>query len=103
VRLTVTNKLGSSSVVKTVQAKVPPPVADFTFSVSGRTVAFTDNSGNRGGTPANWAWSFGDSGTSTQQNPTHTYGGTGTASFSVTLTVTNASGTDTVTKQVTVN
>jgi len=103
VRLTVTNKLGSSSVVKTVQAKVPPPVADFTFSVSGHTVNFTDTSGFRGGTPASWAWDFGDSGTSTQQNPTHTYGGSGTMSFVVKLTVTNASGTDTVTKQVTVN
>jgi PKD repeat protein len=102
VRLTVKNKLGSSSIVKTVQAKVPPPVADFTFSTSGRTVSFTDNSANRGGPPASWLWDFGDSGASNQPNPTHTYAGSGPTSFSVKLTVTNASGTDSVTKVVTV-
>ena len=33
-------------------------------------VAFTDSSTNL---PTSWAWSFGDNGTSTQQNPTHNY------------------------------
>lgn len=37
-----------------------------------------------------YSWSFGDGGTSTQQNPTHTYANSGT--YTVTFTVTNAAG-----------
>jgi gliding motility-associated-like protein len=44
-----------------------------------------------------YAWNFGDSTFSTEQNPVHTYSGTG--KFSVQLIVTNAGGcTDTITK-----
>lgn len=45
-----------------------------------------------------WFWSFGDSGTSTQQNPTHTYLTEG--KFTVSLTVTTSGGqSDTETKE----
>lgn len=37
-----------------------------------------------------WAWTFGDGGTSSLQNPTHTYAATG--SYPVTLTITTANG-----------
>lgn len=48
------------------------------------TVAFTGNDPN--GT--SWSWSFGDTGTSTSQNPSHTYSSNGT--YQVILTSTNS-------------
>ena len=56
------------------------------------TVTFTDAST---GTPASWAWDFGDGGTSTLQNPIHTFN---PGTWTVSLTVTNAVGTDIETK-----
>lgn len=58
------------------------------------TVSFSDQS--RGG-PVNWSWSFGDGGTSTEQNPVHTY--TRTGSFSVVLTAVNGSYSNTTTQE----
>ena len=52
------------------------------------------------GPPTEWAWTFGDGATSTEENPTHTFAGDG--AFDVGLAVTNSAGTDTVTKTVTV-
>ncbi len=57
------------------------------------TVSFTDQSTN---SPTSWAWNFGDSGTSTAQNPSHTYTTAGT--YTVTLTATNSGGSDPETK-----
>ena len=57
------------------------------------TVQFIDSSLN---SPTSWTWLFGDSGTSTSQNPTHTYATAG--SYTVTLIATNAAGSDTLTK-----
>jgi len=54
---------------------------------AGQLITFTDLSLY---TPTAWAWSFGDGGTSTLQNPTHTYTALGT--FVVTLTVTYCGG-----------
>jgi PKD repeat protein len=72
------------------------PVAAFSGSpLSGEgplTVTFTDASS---GTPATWAWDFGDGGTSALQNPTHTFN---PGTWTVALTVTNAVGTNTLTK-----
>lgn len=72
----------------------PPPVSTLgsNFLISyvndtGRDVQFTDLST---GIPTSWAWTFGDSTTSTARNPSHTY--TSDASFTVTLTVTDALG-----------
>ncbi len=63
-------------------------------------VKFTDYST---GTVDSWSWSFGDSGASTQQNPTYVY--TKPGNYTVTLTVTGPCGTstDTKTNYVTVN
>jgi PKD repeat protein len=49
---------------------------------------------------ANYVWDFGDTNTSTQQNPTHDYNASGT--YTVTLTVTNSCGTATATKTITI-
>ncbi len=74
-----------------------PPTASFTRTpTSGSApldVAFTDTST---GSPAAWAWDFGDGATSTAQHPTHRYTAPGT--YDVTLTAVNAAGGDTVTQ-----
>jgi len=76
---------------------VNPPVADFSANpTSGSAplaVQFTDLSS---GSPTSWSWTFGDAGTSTQQNPSHTYSAAG--SYTVSLTATNAGGPNTQTK-----
>jgi len=73
------------------------PVANFsgtpTTGAVPLAVSFTDAST---GSPTSWSWDFGDSTTSTAQNPSHTYNGAG--NYTVTLTATNASGSDGETK-----
>lgn len=73
------------------------PVASFISNVSSGTtplsVQFMDNSLN---SPTSWTWLFGDSTTSTSQNPTHTYTTSGT--YTVTLIAKNSAGSDTLTK-----
>lgn len=68
----------------------PPagPTANFTDTVSGLTVSFVDTSTDTGGTITSRSWNFGDSSTSTAQNPTHTYAASG--SYNVTETVTDS-------------
>jgi PKD repeat protein len=66
------------------------PVAAFLYSANGLSVDFTDDSGDADGNVVAWSWDFGDSGSSTAQNPTHVYAGDG--SFTVTLTVTDDDG-----------
>lgn len=79
-----------------------PPTANFTFSTSGLTAAFTDSSTDSDGSIASRNWSFGDGGTSTATNPSHTYASSGT--YNVILTVTdNLGATGSVTKTVTVS
>ncbi len=78
----------------------PVPTADFAWSaspVAGEPVQFTDTST---GPPTSWAWTFGDGGSSSVQDPFHTFTSAGT--YPVTLTATNESGSDVVTKDVVV-
>jgi PKD repeat protein len=73
------------------------PVANFSGAPTSGTaplqVQFTDLTT---GIPTSWAWTFGDGGTSTQQNPLYTYAASGT--YNVTLTATNGLGSNGVTK-----
>ena len=77
----------------------PPPTANYTWGqqAASLTVDFTDTST---GSPTSWSWDFGDSSSSTQQNPAHTYAAAG--NYSVKLTASNAGGSNSVTKTVTV-
>jgi len=79
-----------------------PPVSGFkafpTCGVPQLSVEFTDQSTND---PTAWQWDFGDSNTSTEENPSHMYNADG--SYTVTLTVTNSSGSDTETKTNCIN
>ncbi len=101
VSLTVTTSVGSDSLTKTDYITVSvcePPAADFvgvpTTGVAPLNVQFTDLSVP--GDITGWSWSFGDGGTSTQQNPSHTYTVPGT--YDVSVTVANACRTDSVAK-----
>lgn len=78
-----------------------PPSANFSFTTTDLTATFTDASTDTDGVIASWAWDFGDSGTSTIQNPAHTYAAAGT--YSVSLIVTDDDGaTGSIGKSVTV-
>ena len=78
-----------------------PPVANFTSSVSGLTVNFTDTSTDSNGSIASRSWNFGDGTTSTAANPSKTYIAAGT--YTVALTVTdNGGASNTVGRSVTV-
>jgi PKD repeat protein len=74
----------------------PAPVANFGYTVNGRTVTFYDSSANA----VSWHWFFGDGNESSQQNPLYTYSYDST--FTVMLIVTNGvcPGGDTITIQI---
>lgn len=67
-----------------------PPVSDFTFSSYDLITNFTDTS--TGGTPTAWSWNFGDSNTSSSQNPQHRYASANT--YNACLTASNSGGGD---------
>jgi PKD repeat protein len=108
VTLTVTDDDdATNSVTHAVSVTAPPPpnqdpTASFTESCADLTCSFNSAaSGDPDGTIVSRSWSFGDGGTSTEENPSHTYAAGG--SHDVTLTVTDDDGaTDQTTHQVTV-
>lgn len=67
-----------------------PPVASFTYACTGLTCSFTDTSSDTDGSVTGWSWAFGDSATSTAQNPSHTFAAAGT--YTVALTATDNDG-----------
>ncbi|HJV65848.1 MAG TPA: PKD domain-containing protein, partial [Geomonas sp.] len=99
VTLTVTGTDGSDSKTQPNYITVNPvsPVADFSATPQTGTVplsvSFTDSSV---GSITGWLWDFGDSTTSTQQNPSHVYNSAG--SYTVTLTVTGSGGSNSKTQ-----
>ena len=88
----------------TVDFNVVLPVADFSSNIVCETnpTVFTDLSTAGTGTIASWSWDFGDSNTSSLQNPTHTYANPGTYPVELTIT-TDAGCTDTYTADAIVN
>jgi PKD repeat protein len=103
VKLVVTNATGTNEITKqvTVTAALPAPVANFNFAPAspktGEEVTFTSTSTNA----TSYQWSAaGTSFSSTAQNPKFTF--TTAGNYTVKLVVTNATGTNEITKQVTV-
>ena len=90
-KLTVTGPGGSNTTTKTISATTTAPVANFSATPTSGTAPLTVNFHNSStGDIKSWAWSFGDGGTSTAQNPAYTYAKAGT--YDVTLTATTATG-----------
>lgn len=103
---TCVTTVGTHSVTATTTVVIyAQPTANFTATTvcQGNATQFTSTSTTNpsGQSISSYQWSFGDGGTSTQQNPTHTYAQPGT--YTVTLTV-NCGGncSDTKTQTVTV-
>jgi PKD repeat protein len=94
---TVGNPIAAVGVEGTVTVTCPAPEAAFsgdpTSGCAPLEVCFADAST---GTPTSWSWSFGDGGTSAEQNPCHTY--TAPGSYTVSLTAANACSSDVETK-----
>ena len=99
VTLTATGACGPNLRTRTAYVVVaaPAPVANFTASATSGcaplTVDFTDATA---GAVTSWAWTFGDGGTSTAQNPSHQYLAAGT--YTVALTATGPGGGNTLTQ-----
>jgi PKD repeat protein len=100
VTLTETNAYGSATTsAPSLINVVSPYIVSAQFSASlqsatlGKTIGFTDLSS---GTPTTWLWDFGDTITSTSQNPTHTYTAAGT--YTISLTASNAVSSNTSTR-----
>jgi flagellin-like protein len=78
------------------------PVASFTFTpiapAISQSVTFSDTSVAGSGTINQWSWNFGDSATSSTQNPIHSYSTSGQETVS--LTVTNSNGKVSTTTRV---
>ncbi len=89
------NVLGTQSSFVVVTA---PPVADFSFTLSGPIIVF-DNTSTANAD--DYTWVFGDGGTSTDKSPSHVYTNNGT--YTVTLISSNGCGASTQTATVTVN
>lgn len=63
------------------------------------TVSFTDNSTpGPSGPITDWAWTFSDGGTSSDQNPIHDFAGPGRYSARLEVTGTDPDGTSAITK-----
>jgi len=101
VRLTIARDGDTDTSTQVVNAG-GVPVADFAGTpVSANpldVIRFTDKSTN---SPTTWTWNFGDTATSTDQNPSHAYLVKGI--YTVSLTAKNENGMDTETKQSYIN
>jgi len=91
----VTSDKGASGIITLTVNTVPRAgfTATPTSGIRPMMVVFTDVSTSVVNT---WLWNFGDTFTSSQQNPVHTY--TNTGAYTVSLKVQGPSGTDTLTR-----
>lgn len=104
VTLTVYTATNDSSTFTDSVNIVPYPVADFSFVnniCSNTPVLFNDLSNAINDSVTNWNWSFGDTGSSSTQNPSYIYSNGG--NYTVQLIATNSNGcADTSTQPITI-
>lgn len=99
VKLVATNAAGSDSITKPLILSLNKPVANFTFTLSNQEtlpVVMTTNNTTIG-SKVTYSWTFGN-GNSTQSNPTNNFNAGGI--YMVKLVATNASGSDSITKEL---
>lgn len=92
ITLIISSAAGCSDTTAGVVTIYPVPVPLFKADTvcAGTPTSFTDLSFITTGTITSWNWSFGDGGTSNQQNPSHLYASSG--NFNVALAVTSNNG-----------
>jgi PKD repeat protein len=84
-------------VASCIAALPPPPMAQFSaFPVSGGYPLAVQFTNLTAGVATNWAWTFGDGGSSVARDPQHLYAATG--AYTVALTATGPGGSHTETK-----
>jgi immune inhibitor A len=99
--LTVNSSDGQTATASQAVTVSVPPNARYTFSVSGLTATFT-NQTTGGDGAMTYTWDFGDGSSSTEVSPSHTFPQTGV--YTVTLTATDAQGqSDTYSSTVSVS
>jgi PKD repeat protein len=84
---------GTSCIVDDVFTSIPPPVAAFTYTVTGAIVSVdgsTSSDPNLGASIAGWGWEWGDGTTGTGMTASHTY--TAAKTYTITLTVLSSTG-----------
>lgn len=86
VTLIATNNYGCSDTTTAQQTIAPSPVADFTYTIIGNTINFTDLTIINAGI-IYWNWNFDNLGSSQQQHPTFTFPGNG--NYEVCLSITS--------------
>lgn len=94
IRLIVTNPFGADTVLRTVVVR-DLAKSNFSSSVSGPTVTFTNTSTNAD----DYLWDFGDGNSSTEKNPVHTYANVG--AYTVKLTASSPCNSSEKTAEVT--
>jgi len=102
-KLTVTSNYGCSETYETTAKVYPLPEADFDFDIACKDFEseFSSASSISSGVVNQFRWSFGDTTTSTLQNPKHIFQSSG--EFDVTFwAASNQSCADSITKQITV-
>ena len=99
----VSAKTSSKTASVTVASAGGTPTANFTDTISGLAVNFTDTSTDSGGTIGSYAWTFGDGSSSAVANPSHTYAAAGTYSVTETVTDSVSAKTSSKTASVTVS
>ncbi len=106
VQLTVTDNDGATDTfARTVEVSEQPvnspPAANFSYTIDGLTVSFSDESTDSDGQVVRWDWNFGDRNSSAERNPRHTYAEEG--SYDVELMVEdNRGATNLIMKSLTV-
>jgi len=105
VELTVTDDGGKTgSISKDIDVANIPPVANFTYTIDGKTVSFdASNSSDENGTIVSYYWEFGDGSNGSGINPKYEYV-KDYQTYEVTLTVTDSAGAFTnLSKDITID
>ncbi|MEZ7966079.1 MAG: PKD domain-containing protein, partial [Flavobacteriales bacterium] len=103
VDLSATNSAGCINTAQEIVSVFNSPVVDFIADnvCEGTLAQFTDISTSDGGDPIiSWAWDFGDSFTSTEENPVHQFALSGT--YNITLSVSTINCNAALTTELTV-